>query len=70
MKKTKIAALLYYVAAVLIDLFALFLIFQSHNLNAGLVMLCIGSAMLCFGGTLANRYAQETEKQQDEENKK
>ena len=70
MKKTKLAATLYYLVAALVDLFALVVIFWNHNVSAGLVLLCIGSAMLCFGSTLANRYAQETEKQQDEENKK
>lgn len=67
MKKTKIAAVLYYLAAGLLYLSALFVIFRDHNLNVGLVLLCIGSAMLCFGGALANRYDKE---QQDEENKK
>lgn len=67
MKKTRIAAILYYLAAVLFDLFGLFTIFRSHNTSAGLVLICIGSAMLCFGGALSNRYAKE---QQDEEDKK
>ena len=70
MKKTRIAAILYYTAAALIDLFALILIFRNHNMSAGLILLCLGSAMLCFGGALANRYAREAENQQDEENKK
>ena len=67
MKKTRIAAILYYLTAVLVNLAALVMIFHSHNINAGLVLLCVGSAMLCFGGALANRYAKE---QQDEENRK
>ena len=67
MKKTRIAEILYYMVAVLIDLSALILIFRSNNRNAGLILLCIGSAMLCFGGALANRSDKEP---QDEENKK
>lgn len=67
MKKTRIAAILYYMVAMLIDLSALILIFRSNNRNAGLILLCIGSAMLCFGGALANRSDKEP---QDEENKK
>lgn len=70
MKKTRIAAILYYIVAVLIDLSALVVIFRNRNTNVGILLLCIGSAMLCFGGALANRYARETENQQDEENKK
>ena len=69
MKKTRIAAILYYTAAALIDLFVLILIFRNHNMSAGLILLCFGSAMLCFGGALANRYAREAENQQDEENR-
>lgn len=67
MRKTKIAVILYYLTAVLVDLAALVMIFHSHHINAGLVLLCVGSAMLCFGGALANRYAKE---QQDEENRR
>ena len=52
------------------DLFALILIFRNHTRNAGLILLCLGSAMLCFGGAMANRYARATENQQDEENRK
>ena len=70
MKKTRIVAILYYIVAALIDLFALILIFRNDNRNAGIILLCIGSAMLCFGGSLANRYAQAAEKQQDEETRK
>lgn len=67
MKKTKIAAILYYLTAVLFDLAALVMIFYRHNMNVGVLLLCIGSAMLCFGGALANRSVKE---QQDEENRK
>lgn len=67
MKKTRIAAILYYLVAVLFDLLAVFMIFREHNTKAGVLLLCAGSAMFCFGGALANRYAKE---QQDEENKK
>ena len=70
MKKTGIASILYYTAAALIDLFALILIFYNHNRNAGIILLCIGSAMLCFGGALVNRYARDAENKQDEEQKK
>lgn len=64
MKRTRIAAMLYYLVAGLIDLSALVVIFRSHNTNIGVLLLCIGSAMLCFGGAFANRYEKE---QQDEE---
>ena len=71
MKKTRIAEILYYTVAALIDLFALILIFRNDNRNAGIILLCIGSAMLCFGGALANRYARDAEnKQDDKENRK
>lgn len=60
----KVAVILYYLAAGLLDLAALLLIFCSRNVNTGILLLCIGSAMLCFGGAAANRSAKE---QQDEE---
>lgn len=63
----KFATVLYYLVAVLTDLSALFAIFCHRDWNTGLLLLCFGSAMLCFGGALANRSAKE---QQDEENKK
>ena len=56
----------YYLAAALSDLAGLFLIFYEHKMDVGLLLLCIGAAMLCFGGALANRCAkgqQEEEKQ-------
>lgn len=40
------------------------MLFRCSKSNVGLLLLCIGSAMLCFGGAWANR------EQQDEENKK
>ena len=67
MKKTRIAAIFCYHAAVLVDLSAVIVIFRNHNTNVGVLLLCFGSAMLCFGGTLVNRYTKE---QQDEENGK
>ena len=57
----------YYFAAALSDLVGLFLVFYAHKMDVGLLLLCIGAAMLCFGGALANRCAKG---QQDEANKK
>lgn len=64
MKKTTIAAALYCITAVLIYLAALFTLVCSHNIGAGIVLGCGGSAMLCLGGALMNRPEDENTQQQ------
>lgn len=59
MKKTKLAAALYYLIAALTDIAALYLLLRRSC--TGLVLLCAGSAMFCFGGALTQRYLREQE---------
>lgn len=54
MKNRKIAATLYCITAALIYLAALLTVICSHNIGAGIVLACGGSAMLCLGGALMN----------------
>ncbi len=58
MKKFKISAILYYVAA-LCWYIAAIICFTSESSRVGVIWLCLGSSMLCLGSASLNKYRKE-----------
>lgn len=71
MKKFKISAILYYVAA-LCWYIAAIIGFTHDSSSMGVVWLCLGSATLCLGSASLNKYRKEknNDKSDDEDKPK
>lgn len=55
MKKEKKRAILYYFAAVCFYLASIMSFCGKNDRSMGVIWLCLGSAMLCFGSTELNK---------------
>ena len=55
MKKYKLISTLFYVAAVLYYLAAIITFVSGNHNSTGIMWLCLGSAILCFGSVFLNK---------------
>ncbi len=62
MKKEKKRAILFYLASICFYLTSIICFTSKNDTSMGIVWLCLGSAMLCLGGTYLNKKNKDEEK--------
>ena len=69
MKKDKISATLYYVAAILYYISAIISFSDGNNNSMAVVWICLGSTFLCLGLSYSKKSKENKNKDKDKEDK-